>query len=69
MRGMCPYCGKDVKVRNGLTVDHYLALVVVGQMCPGSYQHYRNAESDGRPLWNGKSNPRFYRNALTEEDR
>ena len=57
MSGMCPYCGKEVSVLGGLTVWHFMG--PLDQTCPGSKQHYRNAESDARPLWNGERNERF----------
>lgn len=65
---MCPHCGQDVDLEMGsLTVFHCQPMPARGR-CPGSGQYPRNAESDGRPLWNGKSNPRYYRNVITEED-
>lgn len=59
---MCPHCGEDVPIKRGLTIEHS---VFVGNpldpwaWCPGSRQNPRCAESDARPLWNGKPNPRF----------
>lgn len=55
--GMCPHCGRIVRVTTGgLTYRHF--------DCPGSRQNPRCAESDARPLWNGKPNPH-----LAREDR
>lgn len=58
--GMCPHCGEDVVVVNGLTSVH-LEGHIIQHPCPGSEQNARCAESDGRPLWNGKPNLRYYR--------
>ena len=58
MTGMCPHCGEEVEVKDSLTAYHdYPKPCRV--VCPGSKQHPRNAESDARPLWNGKPNTRF----------
>lgn len=63
---MCPYCGEDVELVNGLTGAHRLPPPLGLHdphgplaLCPGGGQNPRNAESDGRPLWNGELNPRF----------
>ena len=62
MSGMCPHCGQDVPLTVGhLTYPHDDP--DTGRTCDGSEQNPRCAESDGRPLWNGKPNLRFYRNA------
>lgn len=53
MTGMCPYCGRIVRVRRSWTASHHNQV----ESCPGSGQPPRNPESDGRPLWNGKPNP------------
>lgn len=58
---MCPHCGALLAPEGGLTRAHnYPALT--RQVCPGSRQTPRCPESDGRSLWNGESNPHFYRN-------
>jgi hypothetical protein len=54
--GMCPHCGLEVGVKHGLTRLHRDP---DGHVCRGSEQNPRNAESDARPLWNGKRNERF----------
>lgn len=60
---ICCHCGELTTIKNGLTVPHtYLFPLLPETACPGSWQYPRNAESDGRPLWNGKSNRYFYRN-------
>lgn len=59
---MCPYCGDLFRARTGLIPEHG-----VGANCLGSLQIPRNPESDGRPLWNGKSNPHFYKNKNKQE--
>ena len=56
--GMCPHCGEEVGVKNGLTPYHDWPKPT-RKVCPGSKQVPRNAESDARPLWNGKPNERF----------
>ena len=63
MADMCPHCGELVAVKNGLTAYHDWPkpLRVV---CPGSKQLPRCAESDSRPLGNGKENTRFQRGPL-----
>lgn len=66
MTGMCPHCGEIVALKEGLTKYHDWPRPT-RQVCPGSRQIPRNPESDGRPLWNGKSNPHFYKNRLAEE--
>jgi hypothetical protein len=57
---MCPQCGRlferDELVRRELIPEHPEAMGVICG-CPGSRQAPRNAESDRRPLWNGKPNP------------
>lgn len=58
MTGMCPHCGEEVEVKGDLTAyhDYPKPLRII---CPGSMQYPRCAESDARPLWNGKPNTRF----------
>lgn len=58
MIGMCPHCGEDVAVKDSLTAYHDWPKPT-RQVCPGSKQHPRCAESDARPLWNGEPNKRF----------
>ena len=58
MTGMCPHCGEEVALEDGLTVYHDWPKLT-RQICPGSRQNYRCAESDARPLWNGEPNLRF----------
>lgn len=53
---MCPHCGEIVPVK-GLTAWHFER--ETQKNCPGSQQVPRCAESDRRPLWNGKPNPHF----------
>lgn len=53
--GMCPHCGREVDTPHGLTARH----VYQSEVCPGSLQNPRCAESDARPLWNGEPNARF----------
>lgn len=55
---MCPYCGRLVRTRHGLTYSHHLADPAPGDpaVCPGSEQTPRCPESDRRPLWNGQPN-------------
>ena|ERR1035437_3619547 len=64
---MCPHCGQDVALKSGLTARHDWPHLT-RQSCPGSGQLPRLAESDGRLLWNGKSNSRYYRNTAPEEN-
>lgn len=56
--GMCPHCGEIVRVERSLTVYHDWPKPF-RQVCPGSLQNPRCAESDGRVLWNGQPNRRF----------
>ena len=56
MSDMYPHCGALVTVNGGLTAYHDWP-VLTRQVCPGSEQNPRCAESDARPLWNGKPNP------------
>jgi hypothetical protein len=56
--GMCPHCGREVGVTDGLTRWHMENPPLI-RGCPGSNQNARNADSDARPLWNGKRNERF----------
>lgn len=58
---MCPHCGRIVAIIRGLTARHDNHNN--SGFCKGSRQIARCAESDGRPLWNGKPNPHFYRAA------
>lgn len=55
---MCPHCGEEVAIVNGLTAFHDQA-EDAARTCPGSGQNPRCAESDARPLWNGEPNRRF----------
>lgn len=59
-KGMCPHCGQivDLGTVTGLTGFHSWPMRT-RQMCPGSQQNPRCAESDGRLLWNGEPNPHF----------
>lgn len=59
--GMCPHCGEIITVMNGLTTYHDYPKPCRA-VCPGSKQYPRNPETDGRILWNGQSNPHYYRN-------
>jgi uncharacterized protein (DUF433 family) len=63
---MCPFCGLDVTLVNGLTGVHEAPREytlgghgAIPVHCPGSGQYPRNAASDGRPLWSGARNERF----------
>jgi len=56
MTGMCPHCGRIVRLSNGHLTYLHIDESGVGD-CPGSRQNPRCAESDRRPLWNGKPNP------------
>lgn len=57
LTGMCPHCGAIVGLsEGGLTTTHDWPKPT-RQVCPGSQQNPRCAESDHRPLWNGKPNP------------
>lgn len=58
---MCPHCGLIVELRDGLVCPHSERNGPI-RVCPGTGQNPRCAESDGRPLWNGESNPHYYRN-------
>lgn len=60
-RGMCPHCGQTFRSLSTLIPTHDWP-PLTRQVCPGSQQIPRCAESDGRPLWNGKPNPHFHRN-------
>ncbi len=53
---MCPHCGEDVLVRDGLTTTHDWPKPF-RQVCPGSGQHPRCSASDARPLWSGPTKP------------
>lgn len=56
MTGMCPHCGKIIRLKHSLiTVHNYPKFT--RQVCPGSKQNSRSPDSDLRPLWNGKGNP------------
>lgn len=57
--GMCPHCGAIVQLTDGDLTDYHDWPKPTRQVCPGSKQIYRCAESDARPLWNGKRNPHF----------
>ena len=59
---MCPHCGYLLGAVLDLTTVHAVDGDPGKGVCPGSQQIPRCAESDGRPLWNGKPNPHFYRN-------
>jgi hypothetical protein len=54
---MCPHCGKLVKTAPLVPTHDWPA--TIRQVCPGSGQIPRCAESDARPLWNGEPNPHF----------
>lgn len=56
---ICPHCGIIVKLtKGGLTPSHYEhPYEIIREVCPGSFQNPRCAESDRRLLWNGKPNP------------
>lgn len=56
MSGMCPHCGRIVRLSSGHLTYLHIDDSGVGD-CPGSRQNPRCAESDRRPLWNGKPNP------------
>lgn len=59
---MCPHCGTLVDVEpDSRLVPYHSWPLPTRQVCPGSKQIPRCAESDGRPLWNGQSNPHYYR--------
>lgn len=58
---MCPHCGETFEGYHELIPYHDYPKPC-RQVCPGSKQIPRCSESDGRPLWNGESNPHFYRN-------
>lgn len=61
---MCPHCGTLFdKVDDLIPAHHYEN----GSWCAGTGQIPRNPLSDGRPLWNGRSNPYFYRNKKESE--
>ena len=59
--GMCPHCGSIIVIRDSLIGTHDYP-PFTRQVCPGSQQNPRCAESDGRPLWNGEPNQHYYRN-------
>jgi hypothetical protein len=59
MTGMCPHCGEVVDVFANLISIHYQKPGSLRDLCPGSRQIPRCAESDARPLWNGEPNTRF----------
>ena len=56
MTGMCPHCGRIVRLSNGHLTYKHMEHGGPGY-CPGGQQNPRCAESDARPLWNGKPNP------------
>ncbi len=55
---MCPRCGEVVVLKDNLTPYHDWPKPA-RRVCPGSKQIPRCAESDARPLWNGKPNLLF----------
>ena len=55
--GMCPHYGEEVAIKDSLTAYHDYP-PFCRQVCPGSKQNPRNAESDARFLWNGEPNKR-----------
>lgn len=57
--GMCPHCGVISRLKLSLTPIHGYEDETGYRTCPGSQQNPRNAESDGRVLWNGKPNLYF----------
>ena len=60
-KAMCPHCGGLFPDTGSLIPTHDWPRPTL-QVCEGSGQIARNPRSDGRPLWNGESNPHFYRN-------
>lgn len=63
MSDMCPHCGVVLQVdmsedSDGLTPYHDWPKPL-RQLCPGSKQIPRCAESDARLLWSGKPNTLF----------
>ena len=57
IRGRCPYCGKNVAVRNGLTANHHEGgvpprgkFVTNATACAGSRENPRGLD-DRRPTW------------------
>lgn len=57
--GMCPHCGEEVGLAEGGLTEYHDWPKPTRQVCPGSGQNPRCAESDARPLWNGRPNLRF----------
>jgi hypothetical protein len=66
--GMCPHCGAVVAVSDGHLTDYHDWPKPTRQVCPGSKQIPRCAESDARPLWNGKPNLLFAGRGRGESD-
>lgn len=56
---MCPQCG-DVFPPSELIPAHDDS--ATGSLCRGVGQVPRNALTDGRALWSGRANMRYYRN-------
>lgn len=54
---MCPHCGQIVLVGPDTLTEYHDWPIPTRQVCPGSKQNPRCAESDRRPLWNGQPNP------------
>lgn len=50
---MCPHCGALFDSDYSIPVHFYEN----GAYCSGTGQVPRNPLTDGRPLWNGRSNP------------
>jgi len=56
---MCPHCGALVECGADSLTPYHDWPIPTRQVCPGSKQNPRCAESDARPLWNGQPNPHF----------
>ncbi len=56
---MCPHCAALCGVGNDSLTPYHNYPLPTRQVCPGSKQNARCAESDARPLWNGEPNPHF----------
>jgi hypothetical protein len=56
---MCPHCGDLYDVGRDSLVPYHNWPKPLRQVCPGSKQIPRCAESDARPLWNGERNLHF----------
>jgi len=60
---MCPHCGELFSPCDLIPTHNWPK--PTRQVCPGSGQIPRDPISDGRPLWNGKPNPHFFRTKET----